>query len=318
MPSVKKSGKRTPWEAWYLYAAEYYNTHGDLLIPSEYITPDGVKLGRWINRQRAAYQGKRSYVINADQIEKLNAIRMVWKLEHRDTWENWYRAAKRYKLIYGNLDVPIEYTEGEMCLGNWISEQRKKYRSGKLDKEKTAKLENLGIKWNIIICFPWEKWYAYAVVYRREKGDLAVPFHYITPDGCRLGQWIYTQREKYNTVRRGLLTDEQIKLLNGINMIWDILSYRRKRWLEMYSFVADYAEKHGRLPKSRTVKSPDGKSAGYWIIAQKNRLSGENKIKIPEYQKTLLEKIKISPWKTKRQKPSSVRYYTINPPGRLT
>lgn len=306
------------WDRWYEYAVEYFNTHGNLLVPSEYVTPDGIKLGRWINRQRAAYQGKGSYAIDIDRIAKLNAIRMIWKLEHRDKWENWYKAAKRYKLINGHLDVPIDYIDGEMRLGNWISEQRKKYRFGKLEKEKAEKLERLGIKWSMISCLPWEKWYYYASVYRREKGNLAVSFHYVTSDGYRLGQWIYTQREKYNTSKRGELTEEQIKLLNGLDMIWDMKAYLRKNWLDMYSFVAEYKEKHGHLPKSRDIFGPGGKSAGYWIIAQRNRLTGKDKEKIPEYQRTLLETIGITPWKTRAEKSASKHYYTVRQPGTIT
>jgi hypothetical protein len=293
----KKLNKRMSWDDWYSYAKDYYEEHGNLLIPSKYINASGEKLGKWIYRQRAAYQGKHSYVIDAEQIEKLNNIHMIWKLENRDKWENWYEAARRYKLIYGNIDVPIEYTEDGMCLGNWISEQRKKYRTGKLGEEKIAALKRLGIKWNIMTCLPWGKWYSYAVLYRKEKGNLNVPFDYVTPDGHRLGQWIYTQREKHNTVRRGSLTNEQIKLLNGINMIWNIKEYRKKRWLDMYLFVSEYKEKYNKLPKNKTIKGPDGKSAGYWIITQKSLLSLNNKDKMPEYRKSLLNKIGIFGWK---------------------
>ena len=38
-------------------------------------------------------------------------------------------------------------------------------------------------------------------------------------DGVRLGIWIHKQRNDY---RKGLLSDEQIRLLENIDMIWKI------------------------------------------------------------------------------------------------
>ncbi len=44
------------WQAAYDAAARYYQAHGDLNVPSEYIDPDGVLLGKWVSRQRYAWQ----------------------------------------------------------------------------------------------------------------------------------------------------------------------------------------------------------------------------------------------------------------------
>lgn len=39
----------------YDVAAAYYHEHGNLNVPSEYVTSDGVLLGKWVARQRYAY-----------------------------------------------------------------------------------------------------------------------------------------------------------------------------------------------------------------------------------------------------------------------
>ena len=43
------------WMSLYDVAAAYYHEHGNLNVPSEYVTPDGVLLGKWVARQRYAY-----------------------------------------------------------------------------------------------------------------------------------------------------------------------------------------------------------------------------------------------------------------------
>ena len=40
------------WMSLYDVAAAYYHEHGNLNVPSEYVTPDGVLLGKWVARQR--------------------------------------------------------------------------------------------------------------------------------------------------------------------------------------------------------------------------------------------------------------------------
>ena len=46
------------WDMMYEKAAEYYNEHGDLLIPYDYHTEEGHSLGRWLRTQRDNYSGK--------------------------------------------------------------------------------------------------------------------------------------------------------------------------------------------------------------------------------------------------------------------
>ena len=54
---MKRRKKRRDWNDWLESAKSYHEEFGDLLVPSRYITPDGYKLGRWIERQRAIYNG---------------------------------------------------------------------------------------------------------------------------------------------------------------------------------------------------------------------------------------------------------------------
>lgn len=69
------------WEQNYKAAEEYFSSHGNLRVPHNYRTPNGIGLGVWIANQRNIYFGKKEGAapLSEYQIERLNAIDMVWK-----------------------------------------------------------------------------------------------------------------------------------------------------------------------------------------------------------------------------------------------
>ena len=76
------------WEKWYADAKDYYREHGDLLVPANYVTDEGEKLGKWLHRQRAKYNGA-SYVkgcLSDTEIKLLEKVGMVWRMEYRFPW----------------------------------------------------------------------------------------------------------------------------------------------------------------------------------------------------------------------------------------
>lgn len=71
----------TKWEQNYNAAKEYFSSHGNLRVPHNYRTANGIGLGVWIANQRSIYYGKKNGAapLSAYQIERLNEIEMVWK-----------------------------------------------------------------------------------------------------------------------------------------------------------------------------------------------------------------------------------------------
>ena len=47
------------WDLMYPAAKAYYAEHGDLLIPTDYVTASGLNLGFWISNMRACYRKKK-------------------------------------------------------------------------------------------------------------------------------------------------------------------------------------------------------------------------------------------------------------------
>ena len=84
------------WLSMYALARQYYTDHGDLDIPSNYVTPEGVQLGSWLNRQRLIRSGKKSGKLTAEQIRALDAIGMSWLDLGEERWNRNFRALRAY------------------------------------------------------------------------------------------------------------------------------------------------------------------------------------------------------------------------------
>ena len=187
------------WEKNYCKALEYYNTHGNLLVPFEYKTPDGFALGAWIRTLRQARKGEfNRKSLTQDQIRRLDEIGMYWGNCNDNQWMQGYKLAEQYFKKHGDLDVPATYeTSDGMPLGKWIARQRYNYlhpdQSGKrLTQDRIDLLESIGMTWDKKD--PWQHRYDLAQEYLVEHGNLSIPAKYKTSDGIWLGRWIYEQK----------------------------------------------------------------------------------------------------------------------------
>ena len=145
----KSNNARLTWDEWSMLAEDFYHSETHLKIPVKYITPGGYLLGRWIERQRAAYHQTGTCKIDARKIYLLNQIEMIWSLGIRRKWDIWYQYCEEYYLEYGNINIPKEFVYNQAALGEWIVNQRKCYHKNKLSKIKCVKLEALEMNWKI-------------------------------------------------------------------------------------------------------------------------------------------------------------------------
>lgn len=269
--------RKQTWDEWYLCAKDYFEEHGDLLVPSNYITADGYRLGRWIERQRARFNGLLASPIYHDEQIALESIGMVWKLEDRLEWDKWISLAEGYYRQYGNLEVNTEYVADGYRLGYWLREQRKKRKSGKLTEKQIRDLDRYKMIWSCYERRSWNNWYSMAEEYFLENGNLLIPLNYRTKGGERLGIWIFVQRERYSQKGgRKPLNKEQIQALERILMVWELDNVREEKWTAMYQWVSEYKREYGRLPLGRELKAPDGRSMGNWISVQRKALKQGN------------------------------------------
>ena len=265
------------WMSLYDVAAAYYHEHGNLNVPSEYVTPDGVLLGKWVARQRYAYLNpdRSSARVTPERKALLDKLGMVW--EKYDPWQERYDLALAYKTEHGDLEIPSVYkTEDGVWLGSWVSRQRQALNSGSsaLSSERRKLLRTLfkgerrpsdpAADHGTVREANWERNFRSAARYARKYKHLLVPASYVDSDGVRLGVWISNLRAaRKNRPDSYQVTPAHIKKLNSIGMVWDA---RDAKWGTAYQQAKAYYKAHGNLHAAANYKSDEtGFCLGDWL-----------------------------------------------------
>ena len=261
------------WERNYAACVEYHRTHGDLDIPFDYVTKEGLKLGAWIRNQRSARQGKgRSARLNEEQIRRLDGIGMMWGTKYDRAWETGYTEAKAYVEAHKTLDVPTTYiTASGYKLGRWIANQRAKGKE-KLSLTRQKRLDAIGMIWEKQNS--WETRYKLAAEYFAEHGNLRVPSQY-KADGVWLNKWLNEQRQIHLGKRKGKrLSEEQICRLESVGMTWDVRD--SQAWREQMDEASAFYKDNGNLDVPMGYVSPNGKRLDLWISRQRKQRQNGN------------------------------------------
>ena len=265
------------WMSLYDVAAAYYHEHGNLNVPSEYVTPDGVLLGKWVARQRYAYLNpdRSSARVTPERKALLDKLGMVW--EKYDPWQERYDLALAYKTEHGDLEIPSVYkTADGVWLGSWVNRQRQALNSGSsaLSSERRKLLRTLfkgerrpsdpAADHGTVREANWERNFRSAARYARKYKHLLVPASYVDSDGVRLGVWISNLRAaRKNRPDSYQVTPAHIKKLNSIGMVWDA---RDAKWGTAYQQAKAYYKAHGNHHAAANYKSDEtGFCLGDWL-----------------------------------------------------
>ena len=266
------------WQENYEAAKRYVEEYGNLLVPSNYVTPDGILLGKWIARQRYAWQNpdNSSARVTPERKAQLDEIGMIW--DKYDPWRERFELAKKYLAEHGDLDVPLNYkTENGIWLGSWLYRQRQYRRTGDprlgeahrreldalLKDEKPRKQSAAPRGKESLREKNWERNFEEAAQYAEEHGNLLVPSNYITASGFRLGVWMSNLRAARKTRPESFqVTAEHVARLDEIGMEWDA---RVAKWDLAYDHAVAYKAEHGNLMPPATYRCADGFGLGDWV-----------------------------------------------------
>jgi hypothetical protein len=166
-------------------------------------------------------------------------------------FEKWQRMYEELK--YAKENPNSQYRIGYSKLGTWLSNQRLKYREGKLSITEIKLLEDLGIDLNYTPkekekTATWDEGIVYLEDYYMENGNIGFTNTYVTEDGFKLGKWLNTQRIKNS---EGRLSLEKCNTLNSMYMIWSV----RDNNVELKEFCNKYGISYS-LNKTRMSKLP--------------------------------------------------------------
>ena len=130
-----------------------YLENRHLNVPASYTSKNGLKIGSWIRRQRQKYYGLGNGAHLTDaQIERLNALGMIWDDAYVTKWEKGYSCALAYYETFGNLNVPTTYVDATgFALGRWVKRHKQRRTDGRpairITPDRRAKLDAIGMVW---------------------------------------------------------------------------------------------------------------------------------------------------------------------------
>jgi len=213
---------------------------------------DGLKLGRWANRQ---IQQKEQ--LTKEQISRLDSLGFIWD-PNNSRWDECFTALHDYHKRNGHYRVERAYSVGRLKLGDWITTQRK--NKDKLSPEQIERLNSIGFTWSPLN----EKWmscYKALKAFHQRTGHCKVGRNG-SVHGIKLGAWIHNLRKK-----KSGLSAEQINSLNEINFDWDPLS---EKWGRGFTALQKFYQKNGHCNAGKH-DIIDGLKLDRWIIKQRDK-----------------------------------------------
>ena len=270
------------WNNCYEAARKYFETYGNLNVPTSYKTSDGIALGKWLERQR--YNTR----LSENKKSRLDSIGMVWNKEK--SWDIRFKLAKAFFDENGNLDMSTNYVTNGIWLGKWLSEQKKKYKAGKLSAEYVRQLETLNIDWESSIQKKydeiWDGYFRKVKAYFDMHGEISGIGSSASENDKKLNIWLQKQRRYY---KDGKLSGEKTELLKSVGIVWDTYA---DAWETGFLRAKSYYKTHGNLNIPLSYADENGYALGAWIANQRNNYKyPSGKKKITETQKKRLDGI---------------------------
>ncbi|MDC0306473.1 Helicase associated domain protein [Akkermansiaceae bacterium] len=213
------------WEQQFQALEAYQKRHGDCLVPR---SEKNKTLATWITSQR---ERRNSGKLDDEKIARLENLGFFWD-PNEELWDQQFQALEAYRKRHDNCLVPR--SEKNKTLATWITSQRVRRNSGKLDDEKIVRLENLGFCWD-----PneelWEQQFQALEAYQKRHGDCLVP----RSKNEKLAAWLNTQK---TSRKKGTLESQKIKRLDELGFIWNPFE---RAWNENLKRLKSYRKEHG-------------------------------------------------------------------------
>ena len=201
---------------------QYIQEHGNTRVPAHYVV-DGYNLGTWVSNIRCSYREYGNKLTNEQKaiLDSLGFEVEWYKEEQSKQWRKGFNLLLQFLKEHPGAMPKEETVYKGIKIGQWIHDQRKAFKNGKLANERIRLLEGAGINLAPMDTI-WEEKYAVAKKLYDEFHHIDVPCS-LEIDGIKIGKWISVQRQIYNKSRTDMsLSDEQIAKLEKIGMNWNV------------------------------------------------------------------------------------------------
>ncbi|QHA08888.1 helicase [Streptomyces broussonetiae] len=212
----------------------------------------------------------------------------------RTHWRRGIQAAVHYTRLHGDLDVPFTYRvpgqpdaeeagwPGALAgypLGQWTADARRAHARGRLDAERVAQLEKLGMIWSHHDT-SWEQGLAAVRGWAAEHGHALAPLD-ATHQGYKVGIFLKNARaaaRKAAELERrraeglpvrstaGALPEDRREQLDDIDPSW--CPTWSLDWQRAFHLTRRHLEAGGALPVSSGVVVHQGEDLGRWVHQQ--------------------------------------------------
>ncbi len=245
------------FEYWFELLLKYKEEHGDTIVAfgDEFY---GAQLGSWVAGVRS---GKAAITIR--QREALDQIGFVWRA-HDHKRERNIEALQEFIDKNKHADVPALHIQNGVKVGGWLTHQRVLYREGRLEPERVALLEQLGVTWS-----PgdtrWEEQYQELLAFKAARGHVDVPQRSTQKSDqkyAKLAVWINEQRQQ---LRNGVLPADREEKLAKLNLAWNV---HDAKWERGLAALKKYIKQTGDVNPKRGV-IVDGYALGAWLTAKR-------------------------------------------------
>jgi superfamily II DNA or RNA helicase len=258
---------------------QYSSREGTSRVPAghvEVFEGNDIRLGSWCTTRRGDYS---KGWLSEDQIFRFEKLpNWSWNPIEGD-WEAWFDELLVFGKVNGHYLVPKDTRTSKSTqfksLGSWVNTQRQRYKKGKLEPERIARLESLnGWSWSPFDD-AWEATYEQVLKIASKLGTIS-KFKGTDRASSFLRSWINSQRTKYGS---HLLDEREIQKLEAIpGWTWDKRDVHIQAWDEAVTYLRDYVASHGQVPSRSTITN--GFKLGEWVKGRRTdynagRLSAE-------------------------------------------
>jgi hypothetical protein len=156
-------------------------------------------------------------------------------------------------------------------LGVWQKGMRYRHKQGKLPQEIVKKLTKARFLWESNY---HQKWFAFALektaLYKKEHGNINVPYDYRTPEGYWRGGW---QSRMRCLRRKNRLSPEKIEALDRLGLLWQTPG-RYAKFQKGLMETRRYKKASHRTNAPFGYKTPEGFRLGVWQQGRKRKYRG--------------------------------------------
>lgn len=294
------------WKQGYAELCKYKEEHGDLEVPSCYVTEKGVALGKLVTNIRTAKTcGTRSVFLTEEHAAALTELGFVWdKLDY--AWERYYLACMKFKVDQGHMNIPVNAVSEEgLAIGSWARRMRQiraGQTPGRLTEDQIRRLDALGFSWENHFARQWNEAYERLAVYQKKNGHVRVPVAYVDKTGFALGKWVSRQKSSSD------LSPEKKEKLMALGMIFG----KTDPWELRYSLAKRFYEEHGHL-KIPANYTAEGVNLNKWLSEQRQiRLGNRTGKSLTQDQIARLNAIGMRWDGTKDRKKSGKEYVAVS------